>query len=122
MSLCIAALTPSGIILTADSRQTYRNNAGMTRIGTDNAVKLFRLAAKAGVVIAGRAFFPDSAGVMKNAGWFIEEFAKKEQTNIVGMAVKDIGQKLTDYFVREFIDPEEKRLHAHIGNLVAAEG
>jgi hypothetical protein len=70
MSLCLTALTPSGIILTADSRQTYLNNAGMTRIGTDNAVKLFQIGEKAAVVIAGRAFFQDSKGVLKNAGWF----------------------------------------------------
>src|ERR1017187_7595078 len=100
MSLCIAALTPSGIILTADSRQTYRNNAGMTRIGTDNAVKLFQLNKKAAVVIAGRAFFADSKGIVKNTGWFIDEFRKNILKNPNHLAVKDIAQQLNDYLLK----------------------
>ncbi len=77
MSLCISALTPSGIILTADSRTTYRNITGMARIGTENATKLFRLSDRVGALIAGRAFFPDSSGGLKSAGWFIGRIRKE---------------------------------------------
>jgi len=122
MSLCIAALTPSGIILTADSRQTYRNNAGMTRIGTDTAVKIFQLGKKAGVVIAGRAFFPDSKGVFKNAGWFIEEFRRESVEKLDGVGTKEIAQELSGYLLHHFIEPEEARVKGFIENEVAKEG
>lgn len=68
MTLSITSITTSGIALTVDSRQTYFNQARMTRIGTDNAVKLFKLNKEMGVVIAGRAFFSDSKGAPKNTG------------------------------------------------------
>lgn len=110
MSLCITTLTPSGIILTADSRQTYRNNAGMTRIGTDNAVKLFQLNEKAAVVIAGRAFFADSKGIVKDTGWFIDEFRKNVLVKGNPTIAKDIAQQLNDYLLKYFIEPEEARL------------
>lgn len=119
MSLCLAALTPSGIILTADSRQTYRNNAGMTRIGTDNAIKMFKLSDKVGAVIAGRALLPDADGVLKDAGWFIEQFAKQK---IPAASVKEIAQKLSEYLTEQLIGPEEKRLTPHISGEVAKEG
>jgi hypothetical protein len=96
----ISSLTSSGIVLTADSRQTYKNNAGMTRIGTDSAVKLFRLNSKAGAVIAGRAFFPDEKGVLKNTGWFIEEFSKTVlKTN--HWSIKQIAEELNKYFINK---------------------
>ncbi len=56
MTLSLSTLTCDGIVLSADSRQTYPNQKGMTRIGSDNAVKLFRINDKAGLVIAGIAF------------------------------------------------------------------
>jgi hypothetical protein len=34
---------PEGIVLAADSRQTYRNNVGASRIGSDSATKIFVL-------------------------------------------------------------------------------
>ena len=42
MSLCINITTPEGIILAADSRQSYINKKGMSRVGSDSATKLFR--------------------------------------------------------------------------------
>lgn len=122
MSLCIAALTPSGIIMTADSRQTYRNNAGMTRIGTDNAVKLFRLSEKAAVVFAGRAFFPDSTDVVKNTGWFIEEFRKSVLDGKETIGVKETAERLNDYLLNNFLKPEEVRIKKLLPAEVAKEG
>jgi len=121
MTLCIAALTPSGIILTADSRQTYRNNAGMARIGTDNAVKLFKLTQKSAVVISGRAFFPDSQGVVKNAGWFIEEFKKSLKMDS-SISVREIAQQLNDFLIKVFFDPEEVRAKIFIQNEIGKMG
>lgn len=107
MTLSIASITSSGIVLTVDSRQTYRNKAGMARIGTDNAVKLFQLTEKIGVIIAGKAFFLDAKGVLKNTGWFIEEFAK----NVLkanSWPVKEVAQKMNEYLVENLINPEER--------------
>ena len=41
MSLAINATTSSGIVLAADSRQSYRNQKGMARIGSDTASSFF---------------------------------------------------------------------------------
>jgi len=122
MSLCITALSPAGIVLAADSRQTYRNNAGMVRIGTDNAVKLFKLNERTGVVIAGRAFFPDSKGMFKNAGWFIEDFRINHLDKEPRLDSKAIAEKLNDYFINALITPEENRLKTLVEEQVKNEG
>jgi len=121
MTLSLACLTSSGIVLSADSRQTYRNNANMTRIGTDSAFKLFQLSSKVGIVIAGRAFFPDGKGVLKNTGWYIEEF--KRSSLPANGSVKEIASALNDYLVSAFLDPEVVRLHEGLtSNILAAGG
>ena len=104
MSLCISALTPDGIVLTADSRQTYKNLAQANRIGTDNARKAFQLAKKIGVVIAGRAFAPDEKGEFKSVGWFIEQFKKNELKKTTGSTIKDMGTNLISYLVAKKVD------------------
>ncbi len=43
MSLVINTTTPEGLVIAADSRQSYRNRKGISRIGSDTARKLFRL-------------------------------------------------------------------------------
>lgn len=85
MTLSMVALTPEGIVLTADSRQSYPNALGTVRIGTENANKLFKIGKKAGVVIAGTAFAVDDKGEFKSISWFIQEFSKtiiKKQTQL----------------------------------------
>lgn len=120
MTLSIASITSSGIVLTADSRQTYINKAGMTRIGTDSAVKLFKLNNKMAVVIAGKAFFPDSNNVFKNTGWFIEEFTKKILSEN-SWTVREATQKLNDYLIETFLNPEETIIKDLIGKQIQAE-
>jgi len=112
MTLSLATITTSGIVLTTDSRQTYRNKAGMTRIGSDSAMKLFQLNDRVGVAIAGRAFLSDVNGVTKNIGWFIEEFKKKELKE--KLSVKEIAQKLNDYLSGIFVDKEMTQLENQI--------
>jgi len=104
MTLSLATITTSGIVLTTDSRQTYRNKADMIRIGSDSAMKLFQINDRMGVVIAGRAFLSDDSGVTKNIGWFIEEFKKKELKE--KLSVKEIAQKLNVYLSEIFVDKE----------------
>ena len=61
MSLIINSTTPEGIVLAADSRQSYRNMKGMARVGSDTASKLFQINNRIGVGAAGLAFLPEGA-------------------------------------------------------------
>ena len=63
MTLVISTITSSGIVLTADSRQTYKNQAGAIRVGSDSAMKLFKLTNTCGVAISGRAFLNEKDDV-----------------------------------------------------------
>ncbi len=78
MSLAINATIPEGIVLAADSRQSYRNRKGMARIGSDNASKLFQLNQKMGIAVTGLAFLPEN-GVLKSISSYIKEFIKKNK-------------------------------------------
>jgi hypothetical protein len=120
MTLSLSTITTSGIVLTTDSRQTYRNRAGMTRIGSDSAMKLFQINDRMGVVIAGRAFLSDVNGVSKNIGWFIEEFKKKELEN--KLSVKEIAQKLNIYLSDIFVDKEMIQLENRIKEEIKQQG
>lgn len=95
MSLCINTTTPEGMVLAADSRQSYRNMKGMSRIGSDSATKVFQLGKKVGIVVAGLAFLPEN-GVLKNVSRFIEEF--KKHTDIRKLSIEEIGAKLQEFF------------------------
>ena len=121
MSLCIVALTPSGMVLTADSRETYRNAAGATRTGPDNAAQLFKFTEKCGVVVSGKSSFPDAKGVVKSTGWFVEEF-RKSLKNKSSMPVKALAQQLNLYLSRVYIEPEEVRLKGQLEEELTASG
>lgn len=99
MSLVINTTTPEGIVLAADSRQSYRNQKGMARIGSDNASKLFQLNKRVGVAVTGLAFLPED-GVSKNISKFIEEF--KLSTEIEKLNVKDVADKLQYLFNKKY--------------------
>ncbi len=95
MSLGICTTTPEGIVIAADSRQSYRNRKGMSRIGSDSASKVFRITERIGLIVTGLAFLPED-GVLKNISRFVEEFKKsldgKNQT------VKEIAEGLSGFF------------------------
>lgn len=99
MSLAINTTTPEGIVLAADSRQSFRNRKGMARIGSDNASKLFQLNKRIGVAVTGLAFLPED-GIMKNISKFIEEF--KRETEVEKLDVKDITEKLHHLFNEKY--------------------
>jgi hypothetical protein len=120
MTLALATLTSDGIILTADSRQTYRNNVGMVRIGSDNATKLFKLTQHVGVAIAGKAFLSDSNGNLKNVGHFIEEFRTAGLPSTA--STKEIAQLLIDYLTKLFVDKELESLKARIATVINSQG
>ncbi len=99
MSLAINTTTPEGIVLAADSRQSYRNRKGMARIGSDNASKLFQLNKRIGVAVTGLAFLPED-GVMKNISKFIEEF--KRETDVEKLEVKEAAEKIHYLFNKKY--------------------
>lgn len=95
MSLVINITTSSGIVIAADSRQSYKNKVGASRIGSDNASKLFQLNERAGVAITGLAFLPED-GIFKNVSHFISEFKRKEE--VERMTIEDLAEKLHRFF------------------------
>lgn len=99
MSLAISTTTPEGIILAADSRQSYRNRKGMARIGSDNASKLFQLSKRVGVAVTGLAFLPED-GVSKNISKFIEQF--KRDIDVEKLDVREIADKLHSLFNKKY--------------------
>ena len=76
MSLAINTTTPEGIVLAADSRQSYRNQKGVSRIGSDSASKLFLINNRIGVAVTGLAFLQEN-GIPKNISKFIEQFKRE---------------------------------------------
>jgi 20S proteasome alpha/beta subunit len=99
MSLVINTTTPEGIVLAADSRQTYRNLKGMARIGSDNAMKLFQINSRIGVGITGLAFLEED-GVLKNLSKFIDEF--KRGSKIEKLDVEEVAIKLHSLFNEKY--------------------
>ena len=110
MSLTISIFTPEGIVLAADSRQSYRNITGAARIGSDNATKIFQVGERVAVTVAGPAFLVDpkepklgarSIGVYINE--FLNQLTPKE-------TVETITTKLRAYL--EGIYSPKKQLDA----------
>jgi 20S proteasome alpha/beta subunit len=99
MSLAINATTPEGIVLAADSRQSFINRKRMTRIGSDNASKLFQINKRIGVVAVGLAFLPED-GVKKSISKFIDQF--KRETDVEKLDTKEIADKLHYLFDKKY--------------------
>jgi len=91
MSLAINTTTPEGIVLAADSRQSYRNQKGVSRIGSDSASKLFLINNRIGVATTGLAFLQEN-GIPKNISKFIEQFKREVDTE--KLSVKEVAEKL----------------------------
>lgn len=106
MSLGINATTGEGIVLAADSRQSYKNQKGMTRVGSDSASKIFKLSQRAGLIVAGPAFLPEN-GMPKNISNFIESF--KNKNNLEELTLKQIAEKIKVYFETKY--PYQEQLN-----------
>lgn len=111
MTLAISTITSSGIVLTADSRQTYKNQAGAVRIGSDSAAKLFRLNDKCGVSISGKAFLKEGT-TEKDVGFFVKKFIDAGNAN--DKTVKEIAKNLSQYLGSIFVATELNALKSLI--------
>ncbi len=100
MSLGINTTTSEGMVLAADSRQSYRNHKNISRIGSDSASKVYRLGKRVGVIMAGLAFLQDQDGIQKNISHFLDEFKRIHE--IEKMTIKEIGKKLEDFFEKKY--------------------
>src|SRR3989344_5022152 len=120
MSLGINTTTSEGIVLAADSRQSYHNQKGMSRVGSDSASKVFKLTDKVGVVVAGLAFLPEN-GVLKNISRFIENF--KTTNDLKKMTVEEISNSLFEYFKLKYDSKKQlKDLADNIKKNLQAQG
>jgi len=120
MSLVLNTTTPEGIVISADSRQSFRNHKGMARIGSDNASKLFQINDRVGVAVTGLAFLPEN-GIMKNISKFIDEF--KHEVDVKDLSVKDVADKLYYLFDKKYNYQEQlKNLPEQIKNDIQRQG
>lgn len=120
MSLAINTTTPEGIVLATDSRQSFRNQKGMVRIGSDNASKLFQINERIGVAVTGLAFIPEE-GVLKNVSKFIDEF--KHKIEVQKLDVKEIAEKLHYLFDKKYNYREQlEKLPEQIKNDLQRQG
>ncbi len=107
MSLTVCVTTPEGIVMAADSRQTYRNNVGAARIGSDSATKIFPIGDRFGITVAGPAFLTDPSEPNvspRSISYFINRFINqlsKEET------VKTIAEKISGY-LEKIYKPKEQ--------------
>lgn len=99
MTLGISMATSGGIVIATDSRQSYRNRKGISRIGSDNASKLFQLNKRIGVSVAGLAFIIED-GVPKNISKFIEEFKQGEK--VAELDVEEATNNLHELFNKKY--------------------
>ena len=112
MTLIMSAITSSGIVLTADSRQSYQNRAGAIRIGSDNASKLFKLSDHVGVSVSGKAFLNEENKSAKDVGYFINKFIQTE--DLKELTVRDVATKLNKYLGDLFVEKERISLKKRI--------
>lgn len=95
MSLCVAVVVPEGIVVAGDSRTT-QTIAGINRVASDNAVKVFDLAKGIVAATAGWAFLqPSGDNMQKNISSVVEEF---KATIPEGSTVQRIATLLWEYF------------------------
>jgi len=99
MSLAINTTTPDGLVLAADSRQSFRNRKGQARVGSDSAVKIFELSKSIGLLITGPAFLEEN-GILKNISKFVEDF--KGKNKIEGKEVSEVAKKIHDFFDEKY--------------------
>ncbi len=99
MSLAISLTTPEGIVMTADSRQSYRNRKGMLRVGSDNASKLFQFNSRIGIAVTGITFLVED-GTLKTISKFIEEF--KRGCDAESFDCEDLAENITAFFNKKY--------------------
>lgn len=98
MTLIINTVSPAGIVLAGDSRQTYRNTKNVLRIGSDTAEKIFMVNRRTGLAVSGPAFLPTENGP-RDVSKFISEFV----SDIDGdLTIFEVAEKVRNYFRKKY--------------------
>lgn len=130
MSLTLCITTPEGIVLAADSRQTYQNKMRVSRIGSDSATKIFVVNKHIGITVAGPAFLNDPNdpnGTARGIASFVQEFVEQLDSKAT---VKSVAEGLKNFFSKIYqpekrLDEAEKELVERIkemkGNIIKTE-
>ncbi len=122
MSLVINTTTPEGIVIASDSRQSYRNRKGISRIGSDTAQKVFKINSRIGVAITGRAFIEHN-GILKNVGTVIDDFIESNNNQLENMSIKEITKGLYNSLSDSYnIDKQFKILESKITHDLKKQG
>lgn len=112
MSLVINVVTPEGIVLAADSRQSYTNRKGISRVGSDNAKKLFQINSRVALALTGLAFI-EKDGILKNVGLVVEEFTRIK--NIEEKTVEEIAKGIYKLFSENYnVENELKKIEKNV--------
>ena len=114
MSLAISTTTAEGIILAAESRQSFRNKKGIVRIGSDTASKVFQISSNIGIAVTGIAFLPEN-GVRKSIGYFVEQFKEQYQKEIKLWKVEEIANQLSVFLEKRY---DYKSSQKSVGNQI----
>jgi len=96
MTLILAATLPEGIVLTADSRQSYVNRSGLPRIASDNATKIVAVTQTVVIASSGSAFFSD-AGRLRSIQSYIREFGES-LANAMPNTILELAQALEHFW------------------------
>lgn len=108
MSIIISVAVPDGIALAADSRQTYTNAGGNSRIGSDFVSKVFQLTPRIAVATFGWGFLqPSTANTIISIGALVEDFRATLNQEIT---VSEAARLLAEHF-QQIYDYDITSLH-----------
>lgn len=107
MSLTLSITNPKGIVLAADSRQTYANEKGALRIGSDTAEKIIPISNSMGVTIAGNVYLEPPTPERPFPTSIDNHILEFSQTVKEGEKVKNVAERLNKYLT-DILKPEEQ--------------
>lgn len=99
MSLTIVTTTPEGIVFASDSRNTFRNRKGVTRVSSDFAEKITPFSDFCGVSVNGPAFIHDGKGP-KGVLHMVQALRRSIDAN--QMDVKEIAEAVHDHIQTQY--------------------
>ena len=107
MTIAVAVAIPEGIVLVAESRQTYSMKVGdiiNARVGTDFGKKVFQLGPRVGAVTWGWAFL-----LGRNINSYIEEF-KSTMDQKGTSEVEQISHELAEFLTEKYLEHIARKL------------
>lgn len=117
MSLTLCVTTAEGIVLSADSRQTYKVGNGPVRIGSDSVTKIIPVTKWVGVTVAGPAFLEETPGNPQNISSIIKRFSRDIDDN---SSVDEVAKILKEYLEKLYNPKEQiKKIKEILQNQIA---